>query len=169
MYYCDVSCVFHIKRVFEDVRKGTSIVQERVRAQPSVSGRYHLLKVQRFPDDVNNSRARGDFLPTPHFWGVPLGVGHTFIYSIFPKRSFLQVDGQLSLFPETPCHMSLPVENPLGEGSRQILTTVEVQTWFQWRVALCFVPPHLLLLGVGMTSGLIMEGFSQLAGNFQSQ
>lgn len=137
--------------------------------QPSVSRRYDLLKVQSFPDVGNLHCVRGDFLPNPSLLGCSTGSGTSFIYSIFPKRGSLQVDGQLLLFPETLCCMSLLVENPLGEGSRLILTTVEVQTWFQWRVALCFVPAHLLPWGVGMTSGLIMEGFSQPAWNFQSQ
>lgn len=99
------------------------------------------------------------------------GIDHLIIQtlSIFPKRGFLQVDGQLLLFPETLCDMSLPVENPQGRWSRGIVSIDEVQTWFQWRVALCFAPAHLLPWGVGMTSGLIMVGFSQLAGNFQSQ
>ena len=73
--------------------RGTSIVLERVRVHSSVSGGYDLLEVQRFPDSANNNCVRGDFLPTPHFWGVPPGVGHRlFILGLFsPKGAFYRL------------------------------------------------------------------------------
>ena len=75
MFYCDVSFVFYTKRVFEDVRKGLSIVQERVRMHPSVHGRYDLLQVQSFPDGRNeNCVCSRNVLHTPFSLGCFTGT-----------------------------------------------------------------------------------------------
>ena len=74
MFYCDVSFVFYTKRVFEDVRKGPSIVQERVRAHSSVHGRHDLLQVQSFPDGANENCVCGNVLHTPFSLGCFTGT-----------------------------------------------------------------------------------------------